>query len=146
MRNLSPMLALGAMLITGLSGSLLLAQDQPRPAATTSQAAPSTKEPPHAANPQRQAKRMAKKLGLTPDQVSKLEPILADRQQQIEGAQADTTLAQKDKRSRLRGIRQDTDAKVEAILNDTQKQQYQQMKQSRKANKQQQSGASTNSQ
>ena len=88
---------------------------------------------------------MAKKLGLTPDQESKLEPILADRQQQIESTQADATLPQKDKHAKLRGIRLDADTKIEAVLSDTQKQQYEQMKQTHKANMQQGSGAPTNS-
>jgi 23S rRNA maturation-related 3'-5' exoribonuclease YhaM len=41
---------------------------------------------------------------------------------------------------KLRAIRQDSDGKIEALLSDTQKQQYEQIKQSRKANKQQQAG------
>jgi hypothetical protein len=83
---------------------------------------------------------MAKQLGLTPDQQSKIEPILADRAQQIQSVRSDTTLAQKDRKAKLHGIRQDSDSKIEAVLNDTQKQQYEQIKQSRKANKQQQAG------
>jgi vacuolar-type H+-ATPase subunit E/Vma4 len=58
---------------------------------------------------------------------------------------ADTTLPPKDKHAKVRSINQDSDAKVESILNEAQRQQYEQMKQSRKANKQQRSGASTNS-
>lgn len=146
MRTFSLALALGATLLTGSTGNSLIAQDQQPPAATTSQDAPSTTQPQHAPNPQRQAKRMAKKLALTPDQESKLEPILAERQQQIESTRSDTTLAPKDKRVRLRSIRQESEAKIELILTDAQKQQYEQMKQSRKANKQQQQGgASPNS-
>ena len=88
---------------------------------------------------------MAKELGLTPDQVSKIEPILADRDQQVQSVRSDSTLAHKDMRARVHGIRRDSDSKIEAILNDTQKQQYEQIKQSRKANRQQQTGAPTNS-
>jgi protein CpxP len=144
MPSFSPTLALGAILLTSFSGVSLLAQDQQQPPASTSQAAPLT-QPRHAPNPQRHAKKMARKLGLTPDQEARLEPILADKQQQMESAKADTTLAPKDKRAKVRSINQDSDAKVEAIMNDSQKQQYQQMKQTRRADKQQQSAASTNS-
>ena len=90
MRSFSPTLALGAILLTSFSGVSLLAQDQQQPPASTSQAAPLT-QPRHAPNPQRHAKKMARKLGLTPDQEARLEPILADKQQQMESAKADTT-------------------------------------------------------
>ncbi len=144
MRIFSPTFALGAVLLTSFSGASLLAQDPQEPPASTSQAAPLT-QPRHAPNPRRHAKKMARKLGLTPDQEARLEPILADKKQQVGSAKADTTLTPKDKRAKVRSINQDSDAKIESILNDTQRQQYEQMKQSRKANKLQESGASTNS-
>ena len=140
MRTFPATLTLGAILLTGASTTSLFAQNQQQSAVT---AAPSTQTG-HAPNPQRQAKRMAKKLGLTPDQESKIEPILADRDQQLQSARADTTLAPKDKRAKVRGINQDSDAKIESILSDTQKQQYEQMKQDRKASKQQGGAPSSN--
>jgi hypothetical protein len=145
MRILTLALVFGAILSTSFASSSLFAQNQQQPAAAISQATASGTQPRQAADLQRQARRMANKLGLTSDQESKLEPILADRQQQVESAQADTTLAQKDKRVKIRSIRQESDAKIEAILSDTQKQQYEQMKESQKAKRQQQSDASTNS-
>lgn len=142
MRNFSPSLALGAFLIAGLSGSAMLAQDQSQPAAgappAASSQAPSDAQPPrHTPNPQHQAKMMARKLGLTPDQESKIEPILADRMQQVQSARADTTLAPADMQAKIRGINQNSDGQIQAILNDTQKQQYEQMKQNRRAERQQ---------
>lgn len=147
MRSFFPSLALGTVLIVGLSGNALLAQDQSAPPTTAAQppAASSGQQPAHVPNPRHQAKRMAKQLGLTPDQQSKIEPILADRAQQIQSVRSDTTLAQKDRKAKLHGIRQDSDSKIEAVLNDTQKQQYEQIKQSRKANRRQQGGAPSNS-
>lgn len=147
MRSFFPSLTLGSVLIVGLSGSVLLAQDQSAPPAASAQA-PATsagQQPVHVPNPRHQAKKMAKELGLTPDQVSQIEPILADRDQQMQSARADATLSPRDKRAKVHGIRQDSDSKIEAILNDTQKQQYEQIKQSRKANRQQQAGAPSNS-
>jgi Spy/CpxP family protein refolding chaperone len=88
---------------------------------------------------------MAKQLKLTPDQQSKIEPILADRAQQIQSVRSDTTLAVNDRKAKLHSIRQDSDSKIEAVLNDTQKQQYEQIKQNRKANRRQQAGAASNS-
>jgi protein CpxP len=84
---------------------------------------------------------MAKELGLTPDQVSKIEPILADRDQQVQGLRSDATLAPSDRKAKMHGIRQESDSRIEAILNDTQKQQYEQIKQTRKANRHQQPAA-----
>lgn len=149
MRIFSPSIALGAALIFGLSGSALLAQDQPAagasPPAAASQAPPSDAQPHRAPNPQRQAKMMARRLSLTPDQESAIEPILADRQQQVQSARADTTLAPRARRQKVKGIQQDSDNKIEAILNDTQKQQYEQMKQERRAKRQRQAAAPPNS-
>ena len=147
MRSLLPSLslrtvALGSLLIVGLSGSALLAQDQAAPPAESAQSpAPSSaQQPAHVPNPQHQTKKMTRELGLTPDQQSKIEPLLADRDQQVQSVRSDTTLLQKDRKVKLRAIRQDSDSKIEALLSDTQKQQYEQIKQSRKANKQQQVG------
>jgi protein CpxP len=147
MRSFFPSLTLGSVLIVGLSGSVLLAQDQTAPPPTSAQtpAASSAQQPVHVPNPRHQAKKMAKELGLTPDQVSKIEPILADRDQQMQAVRSDTTLAPKDRHAKAHSIRQDSDNKIEAILSDTQKQQYEQIKQSRKTNRQQQAVAPSNS-
>lgn len=140
MRNFAPPMALSAALIFVLSGSALLAQDQPAagapPPAATSQAPSPDAQPNRTPNPERQAKMMAKKLALTADQQSQIEPILADRQQQIQTTRADTTLAPRVRRAKVQGILQDSDSKIEAILNDAQKQQYEQLKQDRYANRQ----------
>ena len=146
MRRFLPSLAIGSLLMAGFSSGILLAQDQSAPPAVSSQApaASPTQRPVHVPNPQHQAKKMAKELGLTPDQVSKIEPILADRDQQVQSLRSDSTLAPKDRKQRVHGIRRDSDSKIEAILNDSQKQQYEQIKQTRKANRQQ-AGAPANS-
>ncbi len=148
MRHFSPSVALAAVLIAGFTGSSLPAQDQSQPAGGASPAAtaqaPSDAQPHHAPNPHRQAKKMAKKLGLTPDQRTQIEPILTDRAQQMQSARADTTLAPADMQAKIHGINEDSDKRIEAILNDTQKQQYEQMKQDRKAHRQQQAGAPSN--
>jgi len=142
MRNLFTSVALGSVLAVGLSGNALLAQDQSAsPPVSAQSPAP---RPAHVPNPRHQAKKMAKQLGLTPDQVSKIEPILADRDQQVQGLRSDTTLAPSDKKAKMHGIRQDSDSRIEAILTDTQKQQYEQIKQTRKANKHQQPAAPAN--
>ncbi|MGA3223361.1 MAG: hypothetical protein ABSC65_06340 [Acidobacteriaceae bacterium] len=89
---------------------------------------------------------MAKKLGLTADQQAKIEPIFADRDQQVATLRANTTLAPKDRKVQIHSVVRDSDNKITALLSDTQKQQYEQLKQDRRAKRQQrQSEASTNS-
>ena len=142
MRTFFSSVALGSLLAVGLSGNALLAQDQSAPPAVSAPAP--AQRPAHVPNPRHQAKKMAKALGLTPDQVSKIEPILADRDQQVQGVRSDTTLAPNDRKAKMHGIRQESDSRIEAVLNDTQKQQYEQIKQSRKANRHQQPAAPAN--
>ena len=139
MRTFLSSVALGSLLAVGLSGNALLAQDQSAPPPASAQAP--AQRPAHVPNPRHQAKKMAKALSLTPDQVAKIEPILADRDQQVQSLRSDTTLAPNDRKAKMHAIRQDTDTRIEAILNDTQKQQYEQIKQSRKANRHQQATA-----
>jgi len=139
MRTFFSSVALGSILAVGLSGNALLAQDQSAPPAAS--APTPAQRPAHVPNPRHQAKKMAKALALTPDQVSKIEPILADRDQQVQSLRSDTTLAPNDRKAKMHGIRQESDTQIEAILNDTQKQQYEQIKQSRKANRHQQATA-----
>ena len=79
------------------------------------------------ADPTKQAAHLGKKLGLSSDQVTQLQPILADRQQQIQSLRADTSLTREDKRTKAKAIMQDSKDKIEALMNDTQKQQFEQL-------------------
>jgi protein CpxP len=137
MRILSPTFILGAALVAGFATTALIAQDQSQPAASAQASSPDTQAQ-HVPNPQHQARKMTKELGLTANQESQVEPILANRDQQVQSARADTTMAPRDKRAKLHGINQDSDSQIETILNDTQKQQYMQMKENHKAAKQNQ--------
>ncbi|KAA6464747.1 hypothetical protein DYQ86_01935 [Acidobacteria bacterium AB60] len=78
-------------------------------------------------NPDKQAKHLAKELGLSQDQVAQIKPILADRDQQIQSLRADTTLAPQDRHQKMRALMQDSKSKIEAVLNDSQKEQFEQM-------------------
>lgn len=120
MKPLKATLLLGALLS---AGTLMAQQDANQ---TPAPATPSTIQQ-HAPNPNRQAKHLAKELGLTRDQVAQIEPILADRSQQMQSLRADTSLTPRDRHAKARAIQQDSKAKIEAVLNDTQKQQYEQM-------------------
>jgi len=87
-------------------------------------------------DPQQQLQFMTQKLNLDADQQSKLLPILTDRSQQIQAIRADNTLSNKDRREKIRSVMQDSRSKIEAVLNDTQKQQWQQMRQHNRDNNQ----------
>jgi hypothetical protein len=81
------------------------------------------------ADPQRQIKRLSRKLQLTPQQAAQIEPILQNRQQQLAQLRADTSLTPRDRRSRLRAVLQQSNQQLQAVLSDSQRQQYQQMMQ-----------------
>lgn len=81
----------------------------------------------HQVDPARAARRLGKQLGLTQDQVSQIQPIIADRQQQIESVRSDSTLMPRDRRMKMRSVMQDSQNKIEALLTDQEKQQYEQI-------------------
>ena len=66
----SALLSVGAVLASAQAPA-----DQSAPPAQSQRAMPS---------PDKQAKRLAKELNLTPDQVTQIKPILADRAQQMQ--------------------------------------------------------------
>jgi hypothetical protein len=58
-----------------------------------------------------------------------LTPILANRNQQAMALRADTTLSPQDRHAKMMSLRQDSDAKIKAVLTDAQKQQYDELQQ-----------------
>ena len=127
-------IVLGALLSTGIV--VAQSQDQTQPQAQNAQAAnaPSSMANTHAApNPDRQAKHLRKKLGLTREQTAQIKPILAARVQEAQSIRSDSSLTPQDRRSKMQGIQQDSKNKIEAVLNDQQKQQFEQMLQERRA-------------
>jgi len=132
MHTLKATIFLGALLSTGM----LMAQApnaSQAPAQNAPQAQAESGRHHHHPNPEKQAKHLARKLGLTNDQVAQIEPILADRQQQMQSLRADTSLAPQDRRARAQSVQQDAKSKIEAVLNDAQKQKFEQMLAERRA-------------
>jgi periplasmic protein CpxP/Spy len=87
----------------------------------------------HAApDPQKAAARMAKQLGLSDDQTSKLTSILQDRQQKMAALKGDTSSSPQDRRQKQRSIQQDSDTQINGILTPDQQTKYTQMKQAMK--------------
>jgi hypothetical protein len=91
----------------------------------------------HQADPARAARHLGKQLGLTPDQVNQIRPIIADRQQQIQSIRSDSTLMPRDRRMKVRSVMQDSRTRIEALLTDSQKQQFEQMQQNHSGHREQ---------
>ena len=71
--------------------------------------------------------QLTDRLKLTPDQVEKIKPILADQQTQMGALRGDTSLSQDDRMAKMMKVRTDTDGKINAILTDDQKAEYKKM-------------------
>jgi periplasmic protein CpxP/Spy len=145
MRNSHLSIAFGLILSAGLAIAQTPSQNQTDPAQQgaqasplTTESAPSAQQGRQAPNPERAAHHLGKQLGLSKDQVAQIEPIIADRQQQVASVRADSSLAPRDRRAKLRSIQEDSRNKIEALLTDSQKQQFEQMLQNRRAQHQQQ--------
>lgn len=150
MRSTHLSIAPGVLLGWVLSAGLAIAQT-PNPAQDASQSqqsaapasplasesAPAT-QPQHAPDPARAAQHLGKQLGLSQDKIDQLKPILADRQQQVASIRSDSTLTRRDRRAKLRSIQQDSKSKIEALLTDSQKQQFEQIVADRRAHHKQQ--------
>ena len=120
-----------------LSASVMFAQapdSNQAPAANASQATQGQPGNQHRNfDPSQFAAHLGKRLGLTSDQVAQITPILTARQQQMQTLRADASLSVQDRHTKARAIRQDTNSKIEAVLNDQQKQQFEQMLAQRRA-------------
>ena len=133
-------IVLGAL----LSASILLAQapgTSQAPDANAPQAAQTQPGNFHRNfDPSQMASHLGKRLGLSSDQVAQITPILVGRQQQMQSLRADSSLAPQDRRTKARAIMHDTNGKIEALLNDTQKQQYEQMLANRRSHRRDRQG------
>ena len=100
-----------------LSGSLAFAQQTaptPTPDATTQAPPPAGHH--HGPKAQKEIAHLTKALNLTPDQATKLEPILADRDQKIAALQADTSLTPDAREQQMKSIHKASEEQVHSIL------------------------------
>jgi Spy/CpxP family protein refolding chaperone len=81
----------------------------------------------HGMDPEKQAAELTKKLNLSAEQESQIKPILVNRQQQMEAMHQDPSMSQQDRMTKMNSLRDDSNSKIEAVLNDTQKQQFEAM-------------------
>jgi periplasmic protein CpxP/Spy len=122
MRKAIYSLALTGLLSLGMAGSAALAQDNPAPAQQEGGGGGH-----HRMNPDAQLKHMTKELDLTPEQQTQIKPILESRDQQAQQLMQDQSLSRPDRHSKMTAIQTDSKAKIEAVLNDSQKQKFEAM-------------------
>jgi periplasmic protein CpxP/Spy len=135
-------LAFSAILFTGLmSGAAMAQTDGSAQQPTTQAAPPAGGEMRHAMNPDKQLKHLSKRLSLSADQQNQIRPILVDRQQQMQALRQDQSLSARDRMSKAKSVRDDSNAKLEAVLNDQQKQQFEQLQQQMRERNHQHRGA-----
>jgi len=86
-------------------------------------------------DPDQQLQRLTSKLNLSADQQSQIKPILAERQQKMQALSLNQSISQDDRRSQAKSIASDSNGKIEAVLNDDQKQKFEAMQAKKKAKK-----------
>jgi periplasmic protein CpxP/Spy len=118
MRNRFCILAFAGIFTLGMAGSAALAQDNPAPPQNGNM------HEHRGMDPDMQLKHMTKRLDLSADQQSQIKPILESRQQQMQQLWQDQSLSREDRHAKMQSIQADTSTKIEAVLNDTQKQKY----------------------
>jgi hypothetical protein len=75
-------------------------------------------------DPNKRLAHMTKRYNLTSDQQNQILPILQNEQQQSQALRGDTTLSRQDKHAKMMSLHQDTTQKIEAVMNDDQKQKF----------------------
>ena len=75
-------------------------------------------------DPAQQLAGMTKRYNLSADQQTQLKPILASQQQQMQALRGDSSLSREDRMAKMQSIHADTKTKIEAVLNDDQKKQF----------------------
>jgi len=140
MKNQLGRIALSGILATGLtlgSAAAFAQQDSPAPDASAPQAGYGHRQPPTA---DEQVARMTKKYNLSADQQAQIKPIVADQQQKMMALRQDTSLSREDKMAKMKSIHEDSNTKIQALLNDSQKQQFAQDQQRMQERMQQRGG------
>jgi Spy/CpxP family protein refolding chaperone len=121
MRNKFPILALAGLLTLGMAGSAAIAQDTANPPQQGG-------GPGHRGmDPEAQLNHLTKALDLTADQQAQIKPILESQHQQMEALHQDQSLSREDRFAKMKAMREDSRTKIEAALNDTQKQKFEAM-------------------
>jgi hypothetical protein len=138
MKNQLFALALGGIIAVSANAALY-AQDNSAQS-TTPSASGQQFHHGHRMNPDRQLSHLSKTLDLSTDQQAQIKPILLDRQQKMQSLWQDQSLSRQDKRAKAQAIQQDSQTRLEAALNDQQKQKFEEMRAKMQARRQQRMG------
>ena len=82
-------------------------------------------------SPDDRLKQMTKQFDLTADQQSKIKPILVDQQKQMDDLRNNSTGDRQSMREQMMKIQQDTNTQIRALLDDKQKDKFDQMEKDR---------------
>ena len=132
MRNKLFTLALGGVFVLGTTAAL--AQETPSTPTSPAQGQGGAQKKKNM-DPDQQLQRLTSKLNLSADQQSQIKPILAERQQKMQALSLNQSISQDDRRSQAKSIASDSNGKIEAVLNDDQKQKFEAMQAKKKAKK-----------
>jgi hypothetical protein len=148
MKNQLCRLAISGLLATGLTlcSAAAFAQQDNAAAPTPDASAPQQggghgQWGGHQQTPDEQVARMTKRYNLSSDQQAQIKPILANQQQQMQALRQDSSLSQEDRMAKVKSIRDDSSAKISALLNDSQKQKFAQDQQRRQEHMQEHGAA-----
>jgi protein CpxP len=145
MKNQLCRLAISGLLATGLtlcSAAAFAQQDNaaaPTPDASAPQQGGGYGHQPK--TPDEQVARMTKRYSLSSDQQAQIKPIIANQQQQMQALRQDSSLSREDKMAKMKSIHQDSSSKIQAVLNDSQKQKFAQDQQRRQQQMQERGAA-----
>lgn len=137
MNRIRSLIVAGVILTAASTAQLMFAQDQDAGSQMTNL---------RSASPDQVVDMLAAKLNLSDDQKSQIKPIIVERRQKIADLKSDTSMRRRQKMRKMKSVFEESDKKIEAILNDQQKQQYIQIEQEmrQKMRQRMQNGGATN--
>jgi protein CpxP len=136
MKKLSTCLIQNSVLAAGLVCSAHAFAQQPKePGFPPETSAPPPEQGPGGGHrgmmaPAQQLAGMTKRYNLSADQQNQVKPILMDQQQRMQLLRLDSSLSPDEKKAKMQSIRSESNSKIEGILNEDQKKQFEQDRQS----------------
>jgi protein CpxP len=91
-------------------------------------------------DPNNQLKHLSKRLNLSDDQQTKIKPILEDEHKQMQQLWSDNSLSRQDRFSKMRGIRENSDAEIKKVLNEDQQKNFDKMREEQRSRMRERSG------
>jgi protein CpxP len=122
-----------ALCAAAISVSPVLAQDSAPP--PPQQQGPGGGGPRGARMQEHMLEDMTQKLGLTPDQVTKIKAIQADNREKMRALRDDSSTTPDDRRAKSMAMRRDEQEKMKALLTEDQKTKYQAMMEQMRQNR-----------